>query len=155
MAAPATGYLICSIGLIALILVMPFFFSMERDSAAEQMAIRELTEISDYTSNTLANLYFLANSTNSADLTLTKDLLYLPLTVQDSFYTLRITSADGVSATKVSAVLKGKSWVIGESWLVPGLKLLNASLIEINGHTVTVGCRRSSSGFYVWLGRID
>ncbi len=155
MTAPTTGYLICSIGLIALILVMPFFFSMERDSIAEQMAIRELTEISDYTSNTLANLYFLANSTNSIDLTLTKDLLYLPLTVQDSFYTLKIVSEDGVSATKVLAVQKGKSWVVGESWLVPGLKLLNASLIEVNGQTVTVGCRRDSTGFYVWLGRND
>lgn len=126
---------------------------MERDRAAEQMAIRELTEISDYTSNTLANLYFLANSTNSPELTLTKDLLYLPLTVQDSFYTLRITSADSVNATRVSAVLKGKSWVVGDSWLVPGLKLMNSSLVEVNGKVVTIGCQRNSTGFYVWLRR--
>ncbi len=139
-------------GLIALILVMPFFFAIERDNVAEQMAIRELTEISDYASSTLANLYFLANSTNSHELTLIKDLIYLPLTIQGSFYTLGITSIDGENASKVTAVIQEKSSVVGDSWLVPGLKLLNSSSIEITGQTVTAGCYRNDNDFYIWLG---
>ena len=152
MAAPAMSYLICSMGLIVLILVLPFFFATEKANISEQMARRELTEISDYTSNTLNNLYFLANSTKAnGNLEITKTLLYLPLTVQDSFYALSISS-DGENATTVTAVLNGKSWVAGESWLVPGVKMYNLSSIEIRGKTVTAGCLRNSTGFYVWLG---
>jgi hypothetical protein len=150
LASITMSYLICSVGLIVLILVMPYFFSIERDSTAEQMAIRELTEISDYTSNTLENLYFLASSTNSATLTVSKDMIYLPLTVQDSFYTLSITS-DGENATKVTAILNGKS-IAGESWLIPGLKLTDDVSIDISRQSVTAYCQRNSTGFHVWLG---
>ena len=155
MAAPTMSYLICSMGLIVLILVLPFFFAIERDNVAEQMAIRELTEVSDYTSSTLANLYFLANSTNSQELTLTKDLIYLPLTIQGSFYTLNITSIDGENASKVTAILHEESSVVGDSWLVPGLKLLNSSSIEIRGQTVTAGCYKQVDTFYVWIGEAN
>lgn len=152
MAAPIMSHLICSMGLIVLILVMPVFFAMERDGIVEEMAKRELTEISDYVSNTLANLYILANSTSATgQLNITKNLLYLPLTVQNYFYKLSITP-DGEYASKVTAVLKEKSWVAGESWLVPGLKMYNSSSIEILGQTLTAGCLRDSTGFYVWLG---
>jgi hypothetical protein len=149
------SYLICSMALIVLILIMPSFFAMERNSIAEDMAKRELTEISDYTSNTLANLYFLANSTSSTNVNITKSLLYLPLTVEGSFYVLNITSTDGVNASKVTAFFKDASRVSGDSWLVPGLRLLNESSIEITGKSVTAGCLRNSTGFYVWLGEDD
>jgi hypothetical protein len=139
-------------GLIVLILVLPFFFAIERDNVKEQMAIRELIEISDYASSTLANLYFLSNSSHSQELTLTKDLIYLPLTVQGSFYTLSINSIDGENASKVTTVLNEKSSVIGDSWLVPGLKVINSSSIEITGRTVTAGCYRNGDNFYVWIG---
>lgn len=141
--------------LVVLILLMPFFFAMERNSLAEEMAKRELTEISDYTSNTLANLYFLANSTNSVELDITKKLLYLPLTVEDSIYVLRITSMDGVNASKVTAFFRDKSRVAGDSWLVPGLKVMNESSLEIGGKSVTAGCHRDATGFYVWLGESE
>lgn len=137
--------------LIVLILVMPVFFGMQQNSFAGEMAKIKLTEISDYTSNTLANLYYLANSTNSGDIEITKELLYLPRTVEDSFYFLSITSIDGASASKVTAYLKDKSWIVGDSWLVPGLKMMNESLIEIAGESVLAGCYRNSTGFYVWL----
>ena len=137
--------------LIILILVMPVFFGMQQNSFAGEMARIKLTEISDYTSNTLANLYYLANSTNSGELEMTKELLYLPRTVEDSFYFLSITSIDGVNASKVTAYLKDKSWIVGDSWLVPGLKMMNESLIEIAGKPVVAGCYRNSTGFYVWL----
>ncbi|MCW4031216.1 MAG: hypothetical protein NWE80_02510 [Candidatus Bathyarchaeota archaeon] len=145
------SYLICSMALIILILVMPVFFGMQQNSFAGEMAKIKLTEISDYTSNTLANLYYLANSTNSGDIEITKELLYLPRTVEDSFYFLGITSIDGGSASKVTAYLKDKSWIVGDSWLVPGLKMMNESLIEITGESVLAGCYRNSTGFYVWL----
>ncbi len=149
------SYLICSMALVVLIIVMPFFFAMERNSFAEEMAKRELTEISDYTSNTLANLYFLANSTNSVELDITKKLLYIPLTVEGSFYMLKITSMDGVNASKVTAFFRDRSWVAGDSWLVPGLKVMNQSVLEVGGKSVTAGCHRNATGFYVWLGEGD
>ena len=146
------SHVICSLALVFLISAMPFYFAMERNSYTEEMAKRELREISDYTSNTLANLYFLANSTNSIDLDITKTLLYLPQTVEDSIYILGITSLDGLNASKVTAFLRDKSWVVGDSWLIPGLKIMNENSIEIGSKSVLAGCHRNSTGFYVWLG---
>jgi hypothetical protein len=150
MAAPTMSYLICSIALVALIVIMPFFFAMERDSLAEQIAKRELTEISDYTSNTIANLFFLAKSTNSETLNLSKELIYLPLTVEGSFYKLNIVQ-DGDSPLKVVAFLRDKPWVAGESWVAPGPDLLKNSLVDIDGSSVTAKCDRNVNDFYVWL----
>ncbi len=146
------SYVICSIALVVLIAIMPFFFAMERNSYSEEMAKRELTEISDYTSNTLANLYFLANSTNSVELDVTKELLYLPLTVEGSAYMLGITSGDDLNASKVTAFLRDKPGVVGESWLIPGLKVMHTSLLEVGSKSALAGCHRNSTGFYVWLG---
>ncbi len=146
------SHVICSLALVFLISAMPFYFAMERNSYTEEMAKRELREISDYTSNTLANLYFLANSTNSVELDITKTLLFLPQTVEDSIYMLGITSLDGLNASKVTAFLRDKSWVVGDSWLIPGLKIMNESSLEIGSKSVLAGCHRNSTGFYVWLG---
>lgn len=151
MAAPAMSHLICSIGLIVLILVLPTFFAMEQNSVAQDMARRELTEISDYTSNTLQNLFLLANSTNSKELTITKELIYLPLTIEGSFYILTIESTDGVNASRVTAFLKDKPTVEGSSWLVSGLKITSENSIEISNKFVVAGCARNASGFYVWI----
>ena len=151
MAAPAMSHLICSMALVGLILVLPAFFAMERDRYAEAMAIRELTEISDYTSNTLENLFLLANSTNIEDLTVTKELLYLPLAVEGSPYVLNITSDDGQYASRVVASLTDRPKVAGISWLVPGLKITPNNSLTVGNHTVEVGCSRESNGFYVWI----
>jgi|MudIll2142460700_1097286.scaffolds.fasta_scaffold272533_2 hypothetical protein len=151
MAAPTMSHLICSMGLVVLVLVLPGIFAMERDSVANDMASRELTEITDYTSNTLENLFLLANSTNSPELTITKGLIYLPLTVEGSFYTLQIESVDGVNASRVTAFLNDKQEVGSSSWLVSGLKILPANSIEINNKSVIAGCQRNATGFYVWI----
>lgn len=151
MAAPAMSYLICSMALVALILVLPAFFAIERNNVAEQMAERELTEICDYTSNTLENLFILANSTNSQTLTVTKELLYMPMTVEDSFYTLKIVSAPDVSnAAQVTAFLNDRPWVKGSSWLVPGLKV-NEDPLAVNGTSMVAGCTRDNNVFSVWI----
>lgn len=146
------SYLICSMGLIMLILVMPYFYSIERDNIASEIAEIELTEIADYTSNTLANLYFLANSTNNLDINLKKQVLYLPSTVQDSFYTLSVTSV-GDNASKVTAALKDKPSISADSWLVPGLKVDDNYSVEIAGRSIIAGCYRNvtDSEFYVLL----
>lgn len=152
MVAPTMSHMICSMALIFLISAMPFFFAMEKNSFSEEIAKRELTEISDYVSNTLANLYFLANSTNSGELDITKKLLYLPQEVEDSVYMLGITSTDDLNSLKVTAFLKDRPNVVGDSWLIPGLNVMNKSLLEIGSESVIVGCYRNSTGFYVWLG---
>ena len=152
MAAPAMSYLICSMGLVVLILVLPGFFAMERNSVTEQMAERELTEICDYTSNTLENLFLLANSTNSQTLNVTKELIYLPMTVEGSFYTLQVIPAvDDGSSPRVTAFLNDKHWVNGSSWLVPGLKVTGDSQLAINGTSMIAGCTRSGNVFSVWI----
>lgn len=151
MASPTMSYLICSVALIVLILVMPFFFEIQRNGFADQMTRRQLTEIADYTSSTLANLFFLANSTNSLSISMTKELLYLPLTVDDSFYALNITSVDG-NVSKVTAYLKNEPWVAGDSWIVPGPKVPQEISLEINSKSVIASCYGDSDGFYVSLG---
>ncbi len=151
MAAPTMSHIICSIGLIVLTLLMPVFFAMQQNSVAQDMAIRELTEITDYTSNTLQNLFLLANSTNSEELTLTKEMIYLPLTIEGSFYTLSIQSIDGVNASSVTAFLNDKPTVEGSSWLVSGLKITSEQSVEVSNNLIVAGCDRSASGFYVWI----
>ena len=137
--------------LIMLITIMPFFYSLEVDGVATRAAVSELTEIADYTSNTLANLNYLANSTNQADLNLTKQLLYLPLTIQDSFYTLSIIS-DGVNASRLTAALRDKPSTSADSWLAPGLKVGDSYFVEVGAMPVFGGCYKNSTGSYIWLG---
>ncbi len=152
MAESTMSYLICSMALIVLIIVMPFFYSIEVNQIASRTAQSELAEIADYTSNTLANLNYLVNSTNQADSNVTKQLLYLPLTVQNSFYTIRIVS-NGGNASKITAALKDKPSINADSWILPGLKVFaNSSSVEVSARTVVAGCYRNVTGSYVWLG---
>ena len=151
MAAPAMSHIICSVGLIVLVIVLPVFFAAERNSIAQDLARRELTEITDYTSNTLQNLFLLANSTTDKELIITKELIYLPLTVEGSFYTLNIQSIDGVNASRVNAFLNDKPAVEASSWLVSGLKITSDQSIDIKNIAITAGCERNASGFYVWI----
>ncbi len=151
MAAPVMSHLICSIALIVLILVLPSFFAIELGNIAEEMAIRELTEISDYTSNTLENLFLLANSTNSEELTVTKEMIYLPAKIEGSPYVLNITSNDGQYASQVITSLTDRPWVTGTSWLIPGLKMTPNCSLTINNYIVEAACKRNATGFYIWI----
>ncbi len=151
MAAPTMSYLLCSMGLIILILVMPYFYSIERDNIATRIAESELAEIADYTSNTLANLYFLANSTSNTAVNLTKQLIYLPLTVQGSFYRINIESVEG-SASKVTAYFEDNPSISADSWLVPGLKVGSSYSVESGSKTIVTNCFRNSTGFFISIG---
>lgn len=158
MASPTMSYLICSTALIVLILVLPAFFEIQRNGIAEEMTRRELTEIADYTSNTLSNLFFLAESAQSSGISLTKELLYLPLMVGDSFYVLNI--ADDGNSSKVIAYVMDRQWISGQSWIAPGLDVdpeisLEINSNELSGKIAVASCYGDFGNFYVSLGYVE
>ena len=73
MPAQTISHVICTTALVALIFVTQFFYVQVVNNLQAEMTRRELKEIADYVSDTLANLYFLANSTN-LDIELEKSL---------------------------------------------------------------------------------
>ena len=151
MPAPTISHLICSMALVMLIFVMPFFYAIAINNISVNMVQRELKEVADYVSNTLANLYFLVNSTDSHDVYLEKELLYLPSMVENSVYIVNITKIDGSggNASKITAYLKDRSSVAADAWLAPGLKPSPAChSIESGGRTVVAGCSRNGT---VWI----
>jgi hypothetical protein len=145
--SPTMGHLICTSALIMLIFVIPTFYATVANNIGASMARRELKEIADYASNTLANLYFLVNSTNCLNVSLTKELIYLPSAVENSVYIVKIDE----NASKVTAYLKDRSSVAADAWLVPGLEVGGGDTIESGGRTVVAGCRRDFTGVYVWI----
>lgn len=136
--------------LVMLIFVMPFFYSSVTNNIQANMVQRELQEIADYVSNTLANSYFLVNSTDYLNVNLTKELMYLPSTVENSVYIVEIDGSGG-NASRITAYLRDKPSVAADAWLATGLKIGAPSSIESSGRTVIAGCSRNSTGVYVWL----
>ena len=151
MAAPTISHLICTMALVMLIFIMPFFYAIVVDNIRVDMVQKELKEISDYVSNTLANLYFLANSTDVPSVSMQKDLIYLPFTVEDSIYILKIEGT-GKNASKITAYLKDKPSVAADAWLPPGLyRDEGRSVIESGARTFAACCIRNVTGVYVWI----
>jgi len=152
MPAPTISYMICTGALIVLIFTVQLFYLHVVDNIWADMAKRELKEITDYVSDTIANLYFLANSTN-ADVSLEKTL-NLPKDVSGSGYNMSILRDSGNFAQRVQAAFKGKAWLKATSWLPPGLKvnLQKDQTIEGGGRHAVAGCSRVSSNTYVWIG---
>ncbi|MCK4477026.1 hypothetical protein KAU88_00655 [Candidatus Bathyarchaeota archaeon] len=150
MVAPLMSHVICTSALIVLIFVMPFYYFYIIDNVNVEMMKRELKEVADYVSNSLGNLYFLANSTN-CDVVLQKDL-DLPSSIRDSTYFVEIVYQNG-SAQFVRARLKDNSWNYADSWLLPGLKAYQEDcLVESSERLVVAGCVSNSTGVWVWLG---
>jgi hypothetical protein len=116
-----------------------------------EMIKKELKEITDYVSDTLANLHFLVNSTNYSNVTLEKTL-NLPSHVQDSIFVINITLNEG-SAQSIYAYLKDNSRIDVSSWILPGLKVENQSqTIESGRGTVVAWCRRGVDlNVYAWI----
>lgn len=148
--APTIGHVICTTGLVILIFVMPFFYGLVVDNIEVEMMTRELKEIADYVSNAVANLYFLVNSTNYGNVSLEKELVYLPSAVENSVYIVEIVESGG-NASKITAYLKNKSSIAADSWLVPGLKVDAENYIESGGRTVVAGCSRNGTSVYAWI----
>jgi hypothetical protein len=144
------SHIIFTSALIALIFLMQFSFTFVVDNMKTEMIKRELKEITDYVSDTLANLYFLVNSTNYSNVTLEKTL-NLPSHVEDSIFVINITLNEG-SAQSIYAYLKDNIQIDVSSWILPGLKVENPTLIESGRGTVVAGCRRGVDlNVYAWL----
>lgn len=153
MAAPAISHLIGTIGFIVLIFVLPMFYFNIASNIESDVISRELQEIVDYTSSTVENLYFLVNSTTSQDLTMEKELVYLPSYVEDSVYVLELVSSetDG-EGLHVRAVLKNDNSTEAHSWLIPGLTVVqNMKIVESIDQSVFVGCSKNVTGTYIWI----
>lgn len=149
MTAPALSHLICTTGLIALIFLMPVYYSIVADNVRVDMEKRELKEIADYVSNTLENLYFLVNSTEYSSVSMEKELIYLPSNVENSVFVLAIVGSGG-QAQKVSAYLKSTPSVVSDAWFPAGLKMGAGNSLESGSSRVPVaGCSRNASGVYV------
>ncbi|RLI47208.1 hypothetical protein DRO69_01135 [Candidatus Bathyarchaeota archaeon] len=149
MPAYTISHVIFTSALITLIFLMQFSFLYVVDNMKMEMIKRELKEIADYVSDTLANLYFLVNSTNYSNVTLEKTL-NLPSHVQDSTFIINITS-NGGDAQSVHAYLKDNSRIDASSWILPGLKVGSQTSVESGGRTVVAGCSRVSTSVLVWI----
>ncbi len=134
--------------------MMPVFSSMVLNNISSDMEERELREIADYVSNTFGNLYFLVNSTGSNHVSLEKEMIYLPSSIENSIYVLTIVDSGG-NASKISAHLKGQTSTAAEAWLIPGLKVGENNSVESGGNTVVVGCTRDSSIVSIWITYAD
>lgn len=150
MPAPTISHVILTGALIILVFTVQLFYFYVTDNMWAEMARRELKEITDYVADTLANLYFLVNSTR-LDTTLRKTLL-LPSRVAGSSYTIELLSSGGF-AQSVQVYFDGKTWVNAASWLPPGLRVnfqANQQIWSL-GRTAVAGCSRASKNVYVWL----
>lgn len=150
MPAPTMSHVIFTGALIAMIFVAQFFYLYVVDNIWAEMTRRELKEISDYVSDTLANLFFLVNSTSS-NVTIEKNL-NLPSDIQDSVYVVRIENDAEDFAESINAYLEKKPWINANSWLLPGLRVDQENKeVESGEKTLVAGCRRVETGVYLWI----
>lgn len=152
MAAPTLSTVILTGALIVVIFAVQVFYFRVVDNVWAEMVKRELKEIADYAADTIANLYFLANSTSASSLL--EKTLNLPLEIEGAGFTLEIVpdTSSGYAQSVKAVSLKG-SWLNVNSWLPPGL-LVNVGRTQIvqSGHgTVVTGCQPVSSSIYVWI----
>jgi hypothetical protein len=90
------------------------------------------------------------NSTNSLDVSLEKELVYLPSTVENSVYSLEIVPSINGSTPYVHAFLINDASVEVHSWLLPGLNVVeDYNMVESSERIVVVGCSRNEAGVYV------
>jgi len=145
------SHVICSVALVTLIFVAQFFYVQVVNNLQAEMTKRELKEIADYVSDTLANLYFLANSTRS-DSELEKRLS-LPSEIRASSYIVEIVSNASGSAQNVHTYLRDEPSTDATSWLLSGLTVHpnKTCQIESGPKNVLAGCRRASPDVYVWI----
>jgi hypothetical protein len=144
------SHIICIGALVTLIFVMPLFYFSVVDNVTVEMMERELKEVADYVSNSLGNLYLLANSTNCE--VLLEKRLDLPSSIRDSTYCVEIVYNNDSSAQYVKAYSKDSSGIHADSLILPGPKTdIARARIESGEETVVAGCSRNSTGTYVWI----
>ena len=149
MAAPAIGHLICSMSLVALIFVLPFFYSVVVTNVQQDMMTRELKEVADYVSDTLANLFLLVNSTESQ--LLQKELVFMPAMIEGSTYVLTIEADEGV-VSRVVINLRDEPSISAESWLsFPTLEVSGEDQIVSQGGRAIAWCGRNGTSVAVGI----
>jgi len=151
MPAPTISHVILTGALIAVIFTVQVFYFYVVDNIWAEMTRRELKELTDYVADTIVNLYFLVNATNTNPV-LTKTLR-LPLDVGGSSYTLQITYNQANDAQTVKSALTSKSWLNVTSWLPRGLKVDTGrtQIVESNAKIVVAGCQLVASNIRVWI----
>jgi len=149
--APTISHVILTAALITVVFAVQVFYFYVVDNVWAEMTRRELKELSDYVADTIANLYFLLNATNTNP-TLTKTLR-LPLDISGSSYTLQITYDQSNNAQTVKSTMKEKSWLSSTAWLQRGLKVDagKTQVIESSAKTVVAGCQRVASNIRIWI----
>jgi len=130
---------------------MPLFYFSVVDNVNVEMMERELKEVADYVSNSLGNLYLLANSTNCE--VLLEKRLDLPSSIRDSTYFVEIVrNQSDRSAQYVKAYSKDRSGISADSWILPGPKADNEKRVIESGEKIVIaGCSSNSTGTYVWI----
>ncbi len=147
------SHIILTSALIALIFLMQFSFMYVVDNMRTEITQRELKEIADYVSDSLGNLYLLANSTDCDNVTL-KKTLSIPSHIQGLTYNLSLyydtTTNEAIS---VNASTTGSLKSEATSWLPPSLKVnLDATQTIVSDvETVVAGCARADSYVSVWI----
>ncbi len=151
MPSQTMSHVICSVALVTLIFVAQFFYVQVVNNLQAEMTRRELKEIADYVSDTLANMYLLVNSTES-DSELEKRL-DLPSEIRASSYIVEIVSSGGGSAQNVRSYLRDEPSTDATSWLLSGLTVHpnKTCQIESGATSVLAGCRRARPDVYVWI----
>ena len=151
MPAPTISHVILTGALLILVFTVQVFYFYVVDNIWAEMVRRELKEIADYVADTIANLYFIVNATNTNPTS--EKTLKLPLEIGGSGYSLQITFDQNNFAQTVKGELQGKSWFNVNSWLPPGLKVNTGKTetIESSARTVVAACQRASSNIYVWI----
>lgn len=151
MTSIVISHLICTVGLIGVILVLPIAYASVQANIRADVIQLELKEIADYVSSTYANTYFLVNFTDASMVTVKKALVFLPSTVQGSVFIIKI-NGNASEATNITVSLKDQSSTGAVSWLPTGLKGGNVNITS-GGGTVLAGCQRNSTGVYILLDR--
>jgi len=137
--------------LIALIFMAQVFYTYVVDNIEDEVVRRELRDIADYVADTVTNLYFLVNSTETENLS---KVLDLPSNIRDLTYVVEIRRDDQGFASYICAYIKEKSWINATSWLPSGLKVdedQTKRMVESGGKEAVVRCYREDGGIFVWL----
>lgn len=151
MPSETMSHVILITALVAFIFVSQVFYVQVVNTLQTEMTKRELKEIADYVSDTLANLYFIVNSTD-IDIELEKSLS-LPSEIRDSTYVIEIIFNASGYAQNVTTYLKDQTSISATSWLLLGLKVnqIEYEIIESGEKTVVAGCSRVGTDVYVWI----
>ena len=152
MPAPTITHIICTTALIALIIVMQFFYMQIISNVQAEVIRRELKDIADHVSNTFSNLYYLLNSSSSNGII--RKALEVPEKVEEILYYIQINyNASTNEANSIRVYLVSDNSIYAVSWLTPGLKVnTSMNLIVLSSENdIFACCGRFGGEFLIWF----